>query len=86
MNITDGQKAAAAEMLLQAYFATRVKTKPENGNFIEETKTSSEIRDDMTDMFYISIDEVSTYMILNGFRIVTVEDGTPRWQLFRKIE
>ena len=84
--MTDEQKAAAAEMLLEAYFATRVHKKPESGSFIEETKSSSEIRDDLSDMFYLSTDDVSTYMIMKGFRIVTVEDGTPRWLMFRKID
>ena len=86
MKITDDQKAAAAEMLMAAYLAVRDSMKPEGGQYVEELKSSFEIAQDLGDMFFLSTEEVSTYLIMRGYSIVTAEDGTPRWQLFRKIE
>ncbi len=79
-------KEVAVDMLLEAYFAKRLPTEPQNRNCIEEKKSSFEIAQEMSEMCTVTTDDVAAYMCERGFRVVTVEDGTPRWRFFRLVD
>lgn len=85
--MNDEQKAKAVAMLLRAYFNTRVPSVPDDaaqGSYVEDHRTSFEIVEDLRDMMCLSVDDIVPYMIEHGYRVGTVEDGTPRWCIYRR--
>lgn len=86
--MNDEQKAKTVAMLLKAYFHTRVPVIPAGaaqGSYMEDHKTSFDIVQELGDMMRLSVEDIVPYMIDSGYRIGTVEDGTPRWCIYRRV-
>ena len=75
---------------IKAYFDKR-KPLPE-GNLLHaranypEPKSTTEIIDDLSDMYNISKGVLSKYLIDHGYSLVTTEDGRLKWMIYRYYE
>lgn len=72
------------EMLLQSYFLRRDNL-PQDG-YIEESKTTQQIIDELQPMFPVKPDDVVKYMIDHGYALNTAPDGTVAWAIWRRVE
>lgn len=75
--------------MLDAYFSSRenLPGKSLTGeDLVPEPKTSTEICDDLEDMYYVSNSIIAKWMQLHGFGYTTVEDGTVKWAIWRNMK
>ncbi len=82
----DGSVHVAA-FLLGEYMKTRENTPDGTDSVLAfEPKSTEGIQSDLQPMGDVDKDFIATYMILHGFRTVTLEDGTVQWAVWRDME
>ncbi len=73
--------------LLDGYMETRENTPDGTDSVLAfEPKSTEDIQSDLQPMGDVDKDFIATYMILHGFRTVTLEDGTVQWAVWRNME
>ena len=70
--------------LLDGYFMFR-RPMPESG-FFQENKTTLEIRDDLQPMYAVSDDEIIDYMTEQGYGMISRNDGSVAWAIWRQAQ
>ena len=71
------------EELLDSYFCKR-QNLPTEG-YIQENKSSRQIRDDLSEMYDVGIEEIVRYMQAKGYAPTTEPDGTVVWAVWRRL-
>jgi hypothetical protein len=70
--------------VLDAYFKFRSNVPYFGGKeLVTDYKTTADIIDDLSEMMVISNNIVIRYMQAHSFNIVTLNDGSVRWQIWR---
>lgn len=73
--------------LLDAYFAYRDNRKLKDSDAVCEPKTSAQIADDLHEMYDgMDIKIIYHWMELHGFSVITLEDGSVAWCIWRDTE
>ncbi|MBQ7684942.1 MAG: hypothetical protein IJT48_10680 [Bacteroidaceae bacterium] len=81
----DEEEKCQAE-LLDSYFTFRRNLPSAEqglGKAMEEHKTTDEIIDDLLPMMYMKKDVVVGWMRAHDYHITTVQDGSPKWAIWR---
>ena len=68
--------------LLSTYFHFR-DCLPRTG-YIQENKTTQQIRDELLPMYPVSIDDIVGYMVQAGYSTTTEADGSVAWAIWRQ--
>lgn len=83
------RRAEAIVDVLGAYFESRHPVNDDivlGEGYVAEYKTTEEIADELRSIMPIHPMEIVMYMRSEGYELVTVEDGTLRWELWRSTE
>lgn len=80
---TDNKEALFVRQLLDSYFRFR-ENLPTEG-YIQECKTTEQIKEELQPMFYVSMMDIAGYMIDHGYLPITEPDGTVAWSIWRNI-
>lgn len=72
------------QQILEGYFTFRSNL-PQKG-FVQQNRSTCEIRDDLYDMMCFTNDEICEYMIDHDFAPTTEQDGTVKWAIWRRTE
>lgn len=77
-------KEELMEKVLDAYFQFRSNV-PEFGGskLLEDKKTTQDIIDDLAPMMTVSETDVLNYLHDKGYQIMSMEDGSVKWQIWR---
>ena len=79
----EGSKEAAfVQKLLSTYFQFR-DCLPRTG-YVQENKTTQQIRDELLPMYPVSIDDIVGYMVQAGYSTTTEADGSVAWAIWRQ--
>lgn len=77
-------KEAFKRQLLEGYFMFR-RPLPEDG-YIQENKTTLDIRDELLPMYAVSDDDIVDYMMEKGYGFTTRADGSVVWAMWRQAQ
>jgi hypothetical protein len=69
--------------LLEGYFHFR-KNLPTDG-YVQENRTTRQIQDDLSEMYYVSLEDIANYMLEHEYGTLTEPDGRLVWAIWRKI-
>ena len=85
MNRNSTDSTAAGEFaagLLATYFQFR-DCLPRDG-YLQENKTTQQIRDELLPMYPVSMDDIVDYMVQAGYSTTTEADGSVTWAIWRQ--
>lgn len=71
------------QVVLDSYFSTRMPNAMEGMTFAMDDKTTQQIIDELTPTLLLSDQSVVEYMVKHDYFLVTAQDGSLVWRIYR---
>ena len=82
-NKHEDRKEEMKRQILDAFFTFRSNL-PKEG-YVQQNRTTQELLDDLTNMYYFKEDDIVEYLIENYYAPTTEPDGSVKWAIWRLI-
>lgn len=83
MEEKNDRKEQVKSQILDAFFTFRSPL-PEEG-MVQENRTTTELLDDLQEMYGYTVDEIADYLIEHEYAPTTEQDGSVKWAIWRML-